>query len=419
MKIATVTPYDLAAPGGVNHYALDIARWVRTQGHDVHVIGPASSPDAAVPPDVTVLGSPRTILVGGTTAPIALNLRLGHAVRRLLAQEQFDIIHLHEPVMPVLPLQFLRGALRAGDVPIVGTFHTAESTGRQIYRIAGPALRRWTRRLDARSAVSETARRVAAPALGGPCDIIPGGTDIARFSAPLSPPPGLPQPPTGDPRRTILFVGRAEPRKGLTDLIEAFARLRRDHHNLQLVVVGPPGPLGPALRKRVHDAGWTDIHFVGPVAQQDLPRYYQSAHVFASPATGGEAFGLVLTEAMAAGAPVVAGDNPGYRAVLRDGRDGLLVPPRNPQALAAAIDALLRDEPRRQRMIAAGRARARDFSIEAVGAQFLAMYDSLAAQPRRRRGTHRPAGRERPSGPKETALSRREPVPPNPPRIVS
>ena len=307
--------------------------------------------------------------------------------------------------MPVLPLQFLRSATRDGSVPIVGTFHAAEATGQRLYRLAGPALRRWTRRLAARTAISETARRVAGPALGGPCTIIPGCTDSARFSAALPPlaeragasPNATPNPDC----RTILFVGRGEPRKGLGELIEAFARLRLAHDDLRLVVVGPPGPLGPALRERVRRAGWSNVHFVGPVSEADLPRYYQAAHVFVSPATGGEAFGLVLTEAMAAGAPVIAGDNPGYRAVLRGGADGVLVPPRDPAALAAAIDALLRDEPRRRRMIAAGRARARDFSVESVGAQFLALYDSLAAQARRERGeapVSGPGGAIRPEG---------------------
>ena len=310
--------------------------------------------------------------------------------------------------MPLLPLQFLRHA----DAPMVGTFHAAESTGRRLYRLAGPALKRWTRRLAARSAISETARRVARPALGGPCEIIPGCTDLARFAAPLSPPLAMPGTPLSDDRRVILFVGRGERRKGLDDLVEAFGRLRVAHDDLHLVVVGPPGPRGPALRERVRAAGWDDVSFVGPVSERDLPRYYQAAHIFAAPSTGGEAFGLVLTEAMAAGAPVIAGDNPGYRAVLRGGLDGLLVPPHDPAALAGAIDGLLGDEPRRRRLIAAGRARARAFSVEAVAARFLALYDRLAQERRSERGTRRPARHE------ESPVPRPEPVPPPMPRIV-
>ena len=181
-----------------------------------------------------------------------------------------------------------------------------------------------------------------------------------------------------DDRRNILFVGRGEPRKGLVDLVEAYGRLRTEHDNLRLVVVGPSGPLGPVLRERARAAGWDDVRFVGPVPESALPAYYQAAHLFVAPATGGESFGLVLTEAMAAGVPVIAGDNPGYRAVVRDGVDGLLAPPRDPVALARAIDALLRDDLRRRRFAQAGPRRAAEFSLESIGGRFLALYDSLA-----------------------------------------
>ena len=379
MKIAMVTPYDLAAPGGVNRYAMDIAAWVRGQGHEVQLIGPASTRDGT-PPDATILGRARGVRGGGTVAPIALDPRLGSQVRRLLRRERYDVVHVHEPLMPMLSLAFLRHA----DTPLLGTFHSAESAAGRLYRLTGPLLRRWTRRLAARTAVSETARAVAGPALGGPCAIVPGCIDLSRFSTP-APPPGLPDLPApsldGRARRTILFVGRADRRKGLDDLIEAYGQLRARHDDLRLVVAGAAGRRGDALRARVDAAGWRDVHFAGPVSASDLPRYYGAAHVFVAPATGGEAFGLVLTEAMAAGAPVVAGDNPGYRAVVRDGRDGLLVPPHDPAALAATIERLLDDEPLRRGLIAAGRERARDFDVAAVAARFLALYEALSDGP--------------------------------------
>ena len=379
MRIATVTPYDLSVPGGVNHYALDLSAWLRSQGHDVDVIGPASSRHGTTPANVTVLGRPHAVAAGGTVAPIVLSPTLGGEIRDLLRRGRYDVIHLHEPLMPLLPLQFLRAA---GDSLTVGTFHAAEPLGRRLYRLAGPALTRWTRRLDGRTAISRTALEIAAPALGGPAQIIPGCTDFERFARPRPPPPDL------DPgRRTILFVGRGEPRKGLPDLIDAYGILRARHPHLQLVVVGPAGPLGPGLRRRVRAAGWSEVRFVGPVSSADLPRYYQAAHVFCAPASGGEAFGLVLTEAMAAGAPVVAGDNDGYRDVVRHGRDGILVPPHDPPALAAALERVLTDGALRERLRAAGRARARSFSVEAAGAQFLALYDSLTAERAERRVT--------------------------------
>ena len=368
MKIAMVTPYDLAAPGGVNRYAQDIAAWVRGQGHEVQLIGPASPGGGRPPPHATILGRARRVRVGGTVAPIALDPRLGSRVRELLRRERFDVVHVHEPLMPMLSLH----ALRLADAPLLGTFHSAEPAARRLYRLAGPLLRRWTRRLAARTAVSETARAVAGPALGGPCAIVPGCIDLARFATPRR------EPPDGDARRTILFVGRSDARKGLGDLIDAYGQLRARHDGLRLVVVGPSGRRGEALRARAAASGWDDVRFIGPVPTGDLPRYYQAADVFVAPATGGESFGLVLAEAMAAGAPVVAGDNPGYRAVLRDGRDGLLTPPRDPAALAAAIERLLGDEPLRRRLIDAGRARARDFDVAVVGARMLSLYEALA-----------------------------------------
>ena len=374
MKIAMVTPYDLAAPGGVNRYAMDIAAWVRGRGHEVQLIGPASARDGT-PPQATIIGRPRGVRGGGTVAPIALDPRLGSQVRRLLLRERYDVVHVHEPLMPMLSLQFLRQA----DAPLLGSFHSAEPAAARLYRLTGPLLRRWTRRLAARTAVSETARAIAGPALGGPCAIVPGCTDLSRFAAP-APPPELPA-LDGRARRVILFVGRAEARKGLDDLIDAYGQLRARHDDLRLVVVGAAGRRGDALRARVEAAGWQDVHFAGPVPASDLPRYYQAAHVFVAPATGGEAFGLVLTEAMAAGAPVVAGDNPGYRAVVRDGRDGLLAPPHDPAALAATIERLLGDEPLRRRLIAAGRERARDFDVATMGARFLSLYEALSRGP--------------------------------------
>ncbi len=368
MKIGMVTPYDLRTPGGVNRYAQDIAAWVRGQGHEVQLIGPAAPGDGRTPADATIVGRARRVRVGGTVAPVALDPRLGSRVGELLRRERFDVVHVHEPLMPMLSLQ----ALRRADAPLLGTFHSSEPAARRLYRIAGPLLRRWTRRLAARTAVSETARAVAGPALGGPCAIVPGCIDVARFAAAER------APADGESRRTILFVGRGDARKGLGDLIDAYARLRVRHDGLRLVVVGPPGRLGEALRARAAASGWDDVRFAGPAAPAELPRYYGAADVFVAPATGGESFGLVLAEAMAAGAPVVAGDNPGYRAVLRDGRDGLLTPPHDPAALAETIERLLDDEPLRRRLIDSGRARARDFDVSVVGARFLSQYEALA-----------------------------------------
>ncbi len=373
MKIAVVSPYDFSIPGGVNSYALSLARWQRRQGHDVRVIGPASSRNGLTPPDVTVVGRPLPVPAGGTVATIAMSPLVPRALRSLLEEEQFDIVHLHEPLMPLLPLH----ALRVSTALRVGTFHTAEPLGRRLYRLAGPALARWATRLHAHTAISATARDVAAPFIRGPCEIIPGCIDIDRFARPAPPLPAL-----LDGRRNILFVGRIEPRKGLAVLLQAYGRVRASHHDTRLVVVGPKGWLGCRLERRVRALAWDDVVFTGAVAAADLPRYYQAASVFCAPAGGGEAFGIVLAEAMAAGVPIVASEIPGYRHVIQSQRQGLMPPPHDPARLADAIERLLDDAPLRADLRARGRERVRSFSVESVGQRMLDLYDRRLSEQR-------------------------------------
>ena len=180
-----------------------------------------------------------------------------------------------------------------------------------------------------------------------------------HFSRPQDPPPAL-----ADGRRSILFVGRVEPRKGLHVLLDAYGEVRRAHPDVRLVIVGPLDRRARRLQARVRRAGWNEVLFTGAVAQDQLPGYYQSATVFCAPALEGEAFGLVLVEAMAAGAPVVASDIPGYRHVLGDAGAGLLAPPNRPADLATAITEILEDDARRRTLRTRGRQRAQAFSAE-------------------------------------------------------
>ena len=367
MKIASVTPYDFARPGGVNSYVLTLAQWLRTEGHDVHVLGPSSA-DGDAPDGVTVMGGTRSIAVGGTVAAISLSHRLGGATRDLLTREDFDLVHLHEPLMPLLPLQILR----ASEALNVGTFHSAERVARRFYRLAAPALRRLTHRLHARTAVSPVARRVADAVLNGPCEIIPCCTNVEHFRRPQDAPPEL-----ADGRRNILFVGRVEPRKGLGVLLDAYRAVRRAHPDIRLVIVGPLDRRARRLQARVRRDGWDEVLFTGAVSPEQLPGYYQSATVFCTPALAGEAFGLVLVEAMAAGAPVVASNIPGYHHVIGDSGAGLLVPPNRPADLAAALSEILEDDARQRTLRSHGRQRAQEFSVEMVGPQVVDLYDRL------------------------------------------
>lgn len=370
MKIAMVTPYDLAVPGGVNTHAQYLADAFRNWGHEVQVIGPASQALPHTSTNLHVLGRARPVWAGGSVARIALSYRLSHSVRTLLQRETFDIVHLHEPLMPALPLQFLHHS----HATHIATFHAAEPIGRRLGQIAAPLLARWLNRIDARIAVSAIAGAQAERYLGRPCEVIPNCIDIATF-AQAAPP--LADPPHGlrEDRRTILFVGRQEPRKGLTHLLTAYGRLRVRRPDTQLVIVGPISPLGRRQRNWIQRQGWKDVIFTGAVNQTELLRYYQTADLLCAPATGGESFGFVLVEAMAVGLPIVASDIPGYRDLLDRSEAGVMVPPQDPASLAEALLVLLNDQSTRAAMGAAGRRRAEAFSVETVGRQVLALYD--------------------------------------------
>lgn len=360
MRIAIVTPYDLSAASGVNVYAQTTARWLRGRGHDIAVFGPAT-PHASLPEGCVRVGRPRPVRIGGTSVPIALTPAAWGELRRALRGGNFDIVHVHEPCMPLLSWS----ALGHTGAPLVGTFHGVEPWGVRLTRAAAPLLRRRTRRLAAATAVSAAAARAAAP-VAGAVEVIPCPVEVERFAAPSAPPSLTPN------GRRILYVGRADPRKGLATLLEAHARLRAESPDVELVVVGPRDAAMRRLAAR-DAANGASVRFCGPVPHDELPGWYQSASVFCAPARSGEAFGLVLAEAMAAGTPVVAGDNPGYRAVVGDA--GLLTPPDDPEALAAALRRVLSEPETAQALRAAGRRRVAEFAIESVGRRLLALYD--------------------------------------------
>lgn len=366
MKIALVSPYDIAVPGGVNTHIAHLAREFRAYGHTVRVIAPGPRP--ALDPDTIVLGRTLPIPSGGSLAHVTITPWLGPRVRRLLAWERFDVIHLHEPLISSLTLEVLRGA----QTTIVATFHAAHEGGSKLYALFRPLLAPLVARLDARIAVSPAAARLAGRYFPCAYTIVPNGIDAARFAAPQPWPRGLPRGPY------LLFVGRLEPRKGVPYLLRAYARLVPSFPDLRLVVVGTG-------RQRARCAAWvaahglTDVHFAGYVPDAALPAYYQHAAVFCAPNTGNESFGIVLLEAMAAGCPVVASDIEGFRTVLTHEVDGLLVPPRDPEAMAAAVARLLTDCRLRRSLIARGRARATQFAWPRIAETILALYARAAA----------------------------------------
>jgi phosphatidylinositol alpha-mannosyltransferase len=270
---------------------------------------------------------------GGSIARVSLSWWLYPKVRDLLRREAFDIIHLHEPMAPILPLC----VLEVSNAVNVGTFH-ASYRHQHLYRLTHPIIKRWHRRLDGRIAVSPAARRYVSEAFPGDYKIIPNGINVDHFARTSGP-----WPQYQDGKTNILFVGRLEKRKGLKYLLDAYSRLKWELPNIRLLVVGPGTPDRDCYRI-IGARGLQDVVFVGPVSYDELPRYYATADIFCSPATGAESFGIVLLEAMAASKPIVASDIEGYAGTVTHGQQGLLFPPKDADGLARSL-ALLVENP--------------------------------------------------------------------------
>jgi phosphatidylinositol alpha-mannosyltransferase len=373
VKIALVSPYDLAVPGGVNSHIEHLAAHFEALGHETRLIAP-SSDVAHLKPNAIAIGRPRMIPAGGSIARMATSPRLGSPVRRVLAEERFDVVHVHEPLVSFLGIQFLRFS----DAINVGTFHAARESGARLYIYTRRLLKDCFRRLDGKIAVSQAAASLIAPHFPGYYNIIPNGVDVERFSAPSQPLPQL-----DDGMVNILFVGRWEKRKGLRYLLRAFGRVKAQRPRTRLVVVGAYDQ----RQKRTYDRwlaenGVRDVLFTGYVPLEDLPRYHHSCQVFCAPNTGNESQGIILLEAMAAGTPVVASNLEGFAAVVTHGVEGLLVRPKDEGALAAALLKLVDDEEARQTMSDACSKKAQDYSWERVSQRVLSYYERLAYERR-------------------------------------
>jgi len=371
MKIALVSPYDWAIPGGVNNHVTHLARQFIRAGHAVRIVAPSSRPWSHNREYLTVIGETTFGLpASGSVANVCLSFNLGPRVKRLLAREGFDLVHLHEPFMPLLPFQFIRH----GSSATVATFHATREGGSRLYAYSRFIIKPWWPHIHGRVAVSRTALRMIGRYFPGRYRIIPNGIDYPFFAAEV--------PPISrfmDDKRNILFLGRQEKRKGLPYLLEAYAHLKREMPNVRLIVVGPDGGMRAACQRYVEHHRLQDVHFTGFVPYEDIPRYYKTADVFCAPNTGQESFGIVLLEAMAAGTPIVASRIEGFNDVLTDGVQGLLVPPRNSEALSGALKTLLSDAAMREGMGLAGARHAQQYSWDRVSAQVLSYYEETMA----------------------------------------
>jgi phosphatidylinositol alpha-mannosyltransferase len=370
MKIALVSPYDFAVPGGVNNHIEHLRDNFLRLGQEVCVIAPSSRPSTHRPEErVIPIGRAVGVPAAGSVARITLSLRLAKKVKLALQAEQFDIVHVHEPFAPFLPLQ----VLRLSNSLNVATFHAAQESGSNRWYLYGRhVLRRWFRRLHGKIAVSVPAMHLISRYFPGYYNIIPNGVDVEHFSQ-VRPP----MPQYADGKANILFVGRLEKRKGVKYLLRAFATVKKEMPNTRLLIVGPPTRAAGGYKRWVREKGLPDVEFVGYVSYDDLARYHHTADIVCAPATGNESQGIVLLEAMAAGRPLIASNIEGYASVLTHGVEGLLVMPKDADALAAALLELLADPTRRQEMAEKGRLRAQEFRWERVSQRVLTYYEQL------------------------------------------
>jgi phosphatidylinositol alpha-mannosyltransferase len=364
MRIGMVCPYTWDVPGGVQEHIKDLAEALIGLGHEISVISPADD-DTPLPGYVVPAGRAVPVPYNGSVARLAFGPLSASRVRRWVKESGFDVLHVHEPAAPSLSLL----ACWVADGPIVATAHTANPRSR-VMHAAYLALQTALEKISGWIAVSEAARTTLVEHMGGDAVLIPNGVTVSRYEA-ASPLPGWP----GE-GGALGFLGRMEePRKGLDVLLRAFELLAAQRTGLRLLVAGP-GDLDE-VRAKVPGAIRDRLILLGQVSQENKARFYHSVDVFCAPNTGGESFGVVLIEAMAAGAPIVASDLDAFQLVLRDGRAGELFPAGDPAALAAAASRLLDDPSLRARLSAAATNAVRAYDWPMVARDVVKVYEAV------------------------------------------
>jgi phosphatidylinositol alpha-mannosyltransferase len=355
MKIGIVTPYAYPLPGGVNDHVGSLYRVLRARGHDVRIITSSHGLQKASEGDIIRVGKGFSVPFNGSMGTITLSPTYLAQMRAILERERFDVLHYHEPFVPFLSLVTLTLSTSVN----VGTFHAFGGLSIS-YEFGKRMLGHYAGKLHGRIAVSPAARHFISRYFPGEYKIVPNGVEPGRYQR------AVPIARYRDGVPNILFVGRMEPRKGLIHLLRAFRKLRRDGVRARLLLVGT-GPGEREARRYVLTRQLDDVEFLGRVSEAQKAQLFKTADIYVSPATGRESFGIVLLEAMSAGAPIICSDIHGYRGVVRRERDGILVEPGNADALAASIRRLIDDPELRAQLSRAGEERAQLFTWERVG----------------------------------------------------
>jgi phosphatidylinositol alpha-mannosyltransferase len=368
VKVGLVCPYTWDVPGGVQIHVRDLALALIGLGHDVSVITPADD-ESLLPAHIVSTGRAVPVPYNGSVARMAFGPLSARRVRRWLRDNDFDVVHVHEPTTPSLSLL----ATWSFDGPLVATFHTSVERSRTL-AAAYPILQTALEKISGRIAVSEAARRTLVEHLGGDAVLIPNGVSVASFEG-AEPFPGWP----GD-GGALGFLGRlGDPRKGLTVLLSAFETMAPQRPGLRLLIAGP-GDLDEVRRSLPADLV-DRVELLGLVSDVDKARMLRSVDVYVAPNTGWESFGIVLLEAMAVGTPVLASDLEAFRAVLDGGTSGQVFVTEDPDDLAAKAGALLDDPETRARLVTLGRARARSYDWSTVARDIVRVYETVAFDP--------------------------------------
>ncbi|MGY1821773.1 glycosyltransferase family 4 protein [Geodermatophilus sp. SYSU D00079] len=367
MRIGLVCPYQWDVPGGVQYHVRDLAETLRGMGHHVEVLTPAEHEESLPAEHVTWAGRTVPVPYNGSMASVQFGPVSAARVRRWLREGHFDVVHVHDPAPPSIGL--LVCMIAKG--PIVATFHAA--TIRSKWLAAwGPVIRPWLERISGRIAVSDFARRVQVEHLGGDAVIIPNGVHVGAFASG----PALPGHTRGVDGPTIGFLGRYdEPRKGLPVLLEAMRTVVRRHPGAQLLIAGRGDP--DEVRELLGDDLRPHVSLLGVLSEEEKGAFLRSVDVYCAPNLLGESFGIILIEAMAAGAPIVASDLDAFAAVLEDGAAGVLVRRGDARQLAVALCDLLADPARRVRLSAAGSQAATAYDWSVVARRILAVYETV------------------------------------------
>ncbi|GAA6527914.1 glycosyltransferase family 4 protein [Intrasporangium sp. DVR] len=366
MRIGIVCPYSFDVPGGVQFHVRDLAEHFIAEGEEVSVLAPAET-ETALPDYVVSSGGATAVRYNGSVARLNFGPVTAAKVGRWLDHGRFDVLHIHEPMAPSVSVL----ALMAADGPIVATFHTSMIRSRTM-QTAYPIIRPSLEKVAARIAVSEDARRTVTTHIGGDAVVIPNGVYVDRFASA----PRRPEWTSTPERPTIAFLGRMhEPRKGLPVLAAALPSVLEQVPGLRLLVAGPgdPDDITQGWPEQVRRA----TEFLGAVSDDDKASLLASADVYVAPNTGGESFGIILIEAMSAGACVLASDLPAFSRVLYGGAVGAMFHNEEPDHLAAQLVALLKDPDRRAELAARGQARAHIFDWSVVADQIRAVYETV------------------------------------------